>query len=406
MNTSARGSALVAALTALAALSACTSAVPLLRAEGRSEGWSAVTASITAPADGAHYLPTSTEIMFTATGAERTTVVLTDQDGQVINGAMRADHSSWVPDKQLRNATRYTAKVTAISDSGVAATDTATFTTMAQPANQVHATSQVGDDLTYGVGMPLVVNFGTDVPNAERANVEARLFVSAEPEQVGAWHWFSPHEIHFRPREYWQSGTRLSVRLAIGGLPLGGNRYGAEDVTVHASIGAKLIIEIDNATKTMTVTKNDSVIGTAPVSLGKPSSPSSRGNMVIMAKHESEFFDSSTYGVPTNSPDGYRTKVYWTQRLTWDGQYIHAAPWSESDQGKRNVSHGCANISSEKAEWLYKLTHIGDPVILKGAERPLEWANGWTDWNVSWEEYLSGSALPHFRVHSAGSHAV
>jgi lipoprotein-anchoring transpeptidase ErfK/SrfK len=154
------------------------------------------------------------------------------------------------------------------------------------------------------------------------------------------------------------------------------------------------------------VAEDDKVIRTIPVSLGKPSSPSSRGNMVIMTKHESEYFDSSTYGVPTNSPDGYRTKVYWTQRLTWDGQYIHAAPWSVADQGVRNVSHGCANISTANAEWLFHLTHIGDPVIIKGAEHPLEWANGWTDWNVSWEEYLSGSALPRYAVHSNSNHAT
>jgi hypothetical protein len=37
---------------------------------------------------------------------------------------------------------------------------------------------------------------------------------------------------------------------------------------------------------------------------------------------------------------------------------------------------------------------VGDPVIVKGTERGLDWGDGWTDWNVNWEEYLKGSALP------------
>jgi hypothetical protein len=85
--------------------------------------------------------------------------------------------------------------------------------------------------------------------------------------------------------------------------------------------------------------------------------------------------------------------VYWTQRLTVGGEYIHAAPWSEGDQGKRDVSHGCTNVSNTNAKWLYNFTHVGDPVIVKGTPRKLEWGNGWTDWDRPWDEYLKGSAL-------------
>jgi lipoprotein-anchoring transpeptidase ErfK/SrfK len=117
--------------------------------------------------------------------------------------------------------------------------------------------------------------------------------------------------------------------------------------------------------------------------------------MIVMIKNETELFDSSTYGVPADSPDGYKTKVSWTQRLTWGGQYIHAAPWSEAQQGHENVSHGCANISTANADWLWHQTHLGDPVIVKGTEHGLDWGDGWTDWNVSFEEYVKGSAVAH-----------
>jgi lipoprotein-anchoring transpeptidase ErfK/SrfK len=138
----------------------------------------------------------------------------------------------------------------------------------------------------------------------------------------------------------------------------------------------------------MTVTQDGAVLKTLPVSLGKPASPSSSGKLVVMVKMKEEWFDSSTYGVPADSKDGYRTLVHFTQRLTWDGQYIHAAPWSVADQGRRNVSHGCVNVSDADAEWLFGLTLLGDPVIVTGTEERVQWGNGWTDWEVDFDEYV------------------
>jgi lipoprotein-anchoring transpeptidase ErfK/SrfK len=232
------------------------------------------------------------------------------------------------------------------------------------------------------------------VAKDQRASVQRRLFVTSDPPQEGAWNWFNGHEVHYRSKEYWQTGTKLSFRLATGGLPWGGGRYGDNDVAVHATVGPKILIVVDNATKQMTVSQDDQVLKTMPVSLGKPSTPSSSGNMVVMVKNEWEWFDSGTFGIPADTAGGYRKKVFWTMRLTWGGQYMHAAPWSVADQGKRNVSHACTNLSTENADWLWHLVHIGDPVVVKGTERGLTWGDGWSDWNVSWDEYVKGSAIP------------
>ena len=35
------------------------------------------------------------------------------------------------------------------------------------------------------------------------------------------------------------------------------------------------------------------------------------------------------------------------------GDYVHSAPWSVDDQGKRDVSHGCINISPTNAKWFF-----------------------------------------------------
>ena len=72
--------------------------------------------------------------------------------------------------------------------------------------------------------------------------------------------------------------------------------------------------------------------------------------------------DSSTYGVPSNSPNGYRTEVDWATQMSYSGIYVHSAPWSVGSQGYSNVSHGCLNVSPSNALWFYDNTKRGDIV--------------------------------------------
>lgn len=393
LRISTRALAALAVLAGFAALTGCAKASattwqsagssPSARPSASASA-AAPVASITAPLNGASNVPAATELALSTTDPASTSVTLTDPSGATVPGAVRPDGSAWVPASPLKYGTAYTATV---STNGAGTTKVA-FTTMAKPGRLAHASTPLEDDQVYGVAMPIVARFDTDVPKDQRANVERRLFVTSVPAQVGSWYWFSGSEVHYRPKDYWQEGTKLSVRLAIGGLSFGGTTYGATDLTIRATIGDKIVMTTDDATKTMTVTKHDQVVKTIPVSLGRPSKPSSSGAMVVMTKSQSELF------VSTEPGDSYRETVYWTQRMTVGGEYIHAAPWSEGDQGKRNVSHGCTNVSNTNAKWLYNLTHVGDPVIVKGTPRKLEWGNGWTDWDRPWDEYRKGSALP------------
>jgi len=302
---------------------------------------------LTGPANGAKDVPTSAEIGFTLVGAAQASVALVDAGGAQVDGAMRADNSSWVPGTQLKYGTQYTATITATKSDGGTAEAKTTFTTMAQPANLVGVHSFVGDDQVLGVALPIVITFERDIPEKSRAEVQRRLFVRSDPVQEGSWNWISPNEVHYRTKDHWQPGTKLDVRVATGGLPLGSTEFvGKHDITVKASIGPETTFEVDNASKRMTVKQSGQVVRTIPVSLGKPSAPSSSGNLVIISRNPTELFDSSTYGVPVNAPGGYQTTIQWPMRLTWQGEYIHAAPWSVADQGKRNVSHGCVNIAT------------------------------------------------------------
>ena len=85
--------------------------------------------------------------------------------------------------------------------------------------------------------------------------------------------------------------------------------------------------------------------------------------------------------------------VQYAQRVTYSGEFIHAAPWSVGSQGSANVSHGCVGLSTENAAWLYNLSKRGDIVDVVGSDSSMEPTNGYGDWNVSWPDYKAGSAL-------------
>ncbi|WP_018253888.1 L,D-transpeptidase [Salinispora mooreana] len=347
--------------------------------------------SIVEPAADARGVPASTSIAFTTEQSQETTVALVDSAGGAVEGTLDADGASWLPTGVLEYGETYTATVTATGDDDRPVTATSTFTTMAKPDQQVRISSFLGDGQVVGVGMPLIVKFGRDIPEEYRDDVQRRMTVTATPAQEGVWHWVSPTEVRYRPREFWQANSTVSYRVQAGGLPLGDGWYGRADLTVDIKIGPALIMKVENETKQMVVTKDGEKVRSIPVSLGKKSTPSSSGTMVVMEKLRETVFDTYEELGPD---EGYRTDIEYAQRLTWGGEFIHAAPWSEGQQGSVNVSHGCVNVSMADGAWLFENTRIGDPIRVLGTERKLQNGNGWTDWNLSWEEYVKGSALP------------
>jgi lipoprotein-anchoring transpeptidase ErfK/SrfK len=216
--------------------------------------------------------------------------------------------------------------------------------------------------------------------------------VTSSPAQPGAWSWVpNGTQAYYRPPVYWKPGTKLTVRMALGGHPTGGGRYGDRDRGATAKIGRSFVMKVDNKTKKMTVVQDGETVRTMPVSLGKKSTPSSSGTMVVMEKKTSTVFDTFAELGPD---EGYRTEIAYAQRITWSGQYLHSAPWSVGAQGHRNVSHGCVNVSSGNARWLFAQTKVGDPITVRGTERKLDAGDGWTAWNLSWAQFVKGSALP------------
>ncbi|MEV6927639.1 Ig-like domain-containing protein [Dactylosporangium sp. NPDC051485] len=367
---------LVLAIAAQPALSACDGSTRKPSVAKHSAPPTPVGLSIT-PTAGDAGSPISAEIGLKVNDGKITNVALTDAAGQAVAGEPRADGSSWVPAAALHYGASYTVKVTAVGADGKPVTKTSTFTTAAKPTGPaINSDLMLTNGGTYGVGMPIVVDFGSDVPPESRAAVQQRLFVTSDPPQPGAWRWFSGHEVMYRPQNYWQPGTKITARKALNGVPIG-NGHTDEDLTASITIGRKLTVDIDDSTKQMTVFQNDQPIRTIPVSLGKPSTPSSSGTTVVMSREPSTVF---------RTPE-YTAAVQYAMRLTWGGQYIHAAPWSVGDQGVRDVSHGCTNVSTDNGRWLYESLLVGDPVVTRNTGAPLDAGDGWTAWDMSWADY-------------------
>jgi lipoprotein-anchoring transpeptidase ErfK/SrfK len=338
------------------------------------------------PTGNATKLPVSTEIGLAVAHGAVTSVTLARAGGTPVTGSLRPDGTSWVPSAPLDYASTYTAVAKARSTDGKqVVTRSTTFTTMPRPGNLDDYGMYLQQGQTYGVGMPVVLEFDPPVPDSARAGIQSRLFVTSNPPQPGVWHWASGSQVWYRPPQYWQPGTTLNVRAALQGVPFGDGGYGAQDRSATVTIGKKVTMLVDNASHSMQVYQDDKLTRTIPVSLGEASTPSSSGTMVTMSHDYSTIFDV---------PGEYVVQVYYALRLTWDGQFIHAAPWSVGDQGHDNVSHGCTNVSMENAQWLFGITHIGDPVTVQGTEVKVVDGDGWTAWNETWPEFVKGSALP------------
>ncbi|WP_030439794.1 L,D-transpeptidase [Actinoplanes subtropicus] len=347
------------------------------------------TVAVVSPAANATDVAAATEVKFTSDDPENTSVTVTDAGGAEIKGTLDKDEKTWRPDKALAYGTKYTVTVNGTAAAGKGGTTSSTFTTMAKPSKIVRVTSFLADNQTVGVGMPLIVKFSRAIPASYRDDVERRMTVTATPAQEGSWGWISPTEVHFRPKQFWQANSKVFYKVQLGGVPLGNGYYGKSDLTVDLKIGRSFVMTVNNKNKQMIVKQDGKVIKTIPVSLGKASTPSSSGTMIVMEKARHTVFDTTD----TDPVNGYKTPIDFAQRITWSGQFIHAAPWSEGKQGHINVSHGCVNVSEKMGAWLFGRTMMGDPITVSGTEQKLKQGNGWTDFNVSYAEWKKLSYL-------------
>ncbi|QUH00500.1 L,D-transpeptidase [Saccharopolyspora erythraea] len=341
------------------------------------------------PQNGARDVSPTAPISAKVANGKIVNATLTNQDGKPVAGAPAPDGLSWTSSEVLGYAKTYTLVAT-VQGAGPPITQQTTFSTV-DPKDETYVSMNPLDGQTVGVGQPLAFYFSKDAPAPDKARAEEAIRIRTEPAVEGAFYWFNSREVHWRPKEYWKPGTKVSVDVGVYGKDLGGGVWGQEDRKATITIGDAVILRADGATHRMSIEVNGAVQRTLPVSLGKPEFPSNNGVHVVTEHHQTKIMDSSTYGLPVEA-GGYRTPVSWAVRISNGGEFLHAAPWSVGDQGRRNVSHGCINMSMSDAKWVYDLLKKGDVVEITNAGGPsLRSWDGFGDWQIPWEEWSRGN---------------
>ncbi|MEV6062218.1 Ig-like domain-containing protein [Nocardia asteroides] len=358
------------------------------------------------PGAGATEVDPLGQVRVTTSDGELTAVTMTNEQGRPVDGLFTPDQTAWKPTEPLGYGHTYTVEASALTVTGRVGPVTSSFTTLA-PNNQtkVYFRTTGGTALepsgSYGVGTVVVAHFDEDVP--DRATAEQRLSITTDPPVAGNWYWLDNRNAHWRPQNYYQPGTKVSLAADIYGKDLGGGLYGQEDTRTSFTIGPSHVSVVDDNDKQVRVFENGTLIRSMPTSMGMGGSEvvagktitfwTQPGTYTVMDKANPVIMDSSTYGLPVNSRLGYKEAIGWATRISTDGIYLHQLDDTVWAQGNTNVSHGCLNLSGENARWFYEFAQPGDVVEIRNTGgAPLEvWQNG--DWSVPWDQWQAGSAL-------------
>ncbi|MFJ2057107.1 Ig-like domain-containing protein [Streptomyces sp. NPDC087908] len=357
--------------------------------------------AVSAPGDGAKADPEK-PLEVTAKGDEGriTDVTAVDATGRHLAGELTADGRSWRSTASLAAGARYTVRVATEDEDGAPGARTFTFETA--PAKRALTAAFGPEAGTYGVGQPITAELSLAVKDRKaRAVVERALKVRSTPSVEGSWYWVDDKKLHFRPKEYWPAGAQVTVTGNLDGLKVGDKLYGGESKPLKLTIGDRIEAVADAGSHYMTVRRNGEVINTIPVTTGKPGFSTRNGIKVILGKEYYVRMRGTSIGIAEGSSESYDLPVYYATRVTWSGEYVHAAPWSVGSQGVANVSHGCVGMSTGNAAWFYETVRAGDivRVVNSYGDTMDTFGNGFGDWNLPWEKWREGSAL----VEAAGS---
>lgn len=339
--------------------------------------------------DGSTDVDPSVPVTVTTAETGLDTVTMTNESGKVVESAMSDDGNEWTTTEVLG----YNRTYTVVAEDKNGETTEVQFST-STPAVTTNAYLTPIPDSTVGIGQS--INFIFDSAPQDRWAVQEAITITSSNDTVGAFYWVGPTELRWRPQEFWEPGTEVSVEADIYGVDMGGGLYGAADNASTFTIGDDVRAVVDDAAKTMDVYRNGELLRSLPVSLGRDGGrwATPNGVYVVGDQHESLLMDSATFGLGYDE-GAYQTPVNYATQLSYSGIYVHGAPWSEWAQGNTNTSHGCINVTDSDAAWFQSVVKRGDPVVVKnttGGTLPA-W-DGLGQWNMDWETWSAGNADP------------
>ncbi|MDI3390577.1 Ig-like domain-containing protein [Streptomyces sp. B-S-A8] len=331
-----------------------------------------------------------------------TEVEMQTAEGTEVEGTLAADKKSWKPDAQLERGTTYKVSAVAKDSKGREAHENAKFTTVSS-ANSFIGNFTPDNGKTVGVGMPVSINF--DKAITDKVAVQKGIEVSSSSGQEVVGHWFNANRLDFRPEDYWQEGSTVTLKLDLDGVEGADGVYGVQQKSVTFKIGRNQVSTVDAKTKTMTVKRDGKTVKSIPISAGSPENPTYNGQMVISEKFKETRMNGATVGFTDDDGKGeYDIKdVPHAMRLSTSGTFIHGNYWgAKSIFGSANTSHGCIGLSDTKGAddpdtagaWFYENSLVGDVVIVKNSpDKTITADNGLNGWNMDWSEWKAGSAV-------------
>ncbi|KUH82318.1 MULTISPECIES: L,D-transpeptidase [unclassified Mycobacterium] len=222
------------------------------------------------------------------------------------------------------------------------------------------------DGSIVGAAKPIYINFQR--PIANRAMAEQAIHISSNPPVPGRFYWTTDTQVRWRPQDFWPAGTVVNID--------------ASGTKSSFTVPEQLVATIDNKSLQMEIHRNGELVETFPVSMGKKGHDTPNGTYYVLEKFPDIVMDSSTYGVPVDSPEGYKLKVKDAVRIDNLGTFVHSAPWSVGSQGEENVSHGCINLSPANAKWFFDNFGSGDAVVIKNSTGTYNKPDGASDWQM------------------------
>ncbi|WP_418959237.1 Ig-like domain-containing protein [Streptomyces tritici] len=353
------------------------------------------------PEDGAKAVPADgpVEIAVDEGRLERVSVVqIEDARPARLEGTISDDGLRWRPaaGARLALAAKYSVDVVALDGEGRRSARHTTFATVV-PEKRFIGYFKPENRSTVGTGM--IVSFGFNRPIENRAAVERAIRVTADPPVEIAGHWFGKERLDFRPRDYWEPGTEVTVELALRDVEGAPGVYGIQRKTVGFTVGRSQVSLVDAAAHTMEVRRDGELLATLPITAGAPKTTTYNGKMVVTEMYDVTRMDGRTVGFGGE----YDIKdVPHAIRLTSSGTFLHGNYWASEDTfGNANVSHGCVGLQDEKggssdspAGWFFDRTLIGDVVeVVNSRDRKVAPDNGLGGWNMDWDRWKAGSAL-------------
>jgi lipoprotein-anchoring transpeptidase ErfK/SrfK len=228
---------------------------------------------------------------------------------------------------------------------------------------------------------------------AARARIEKAITVTTVPKTEGAFAWIQHDDgwgLDWRPKSYWKSGTKVTVQANLYGVDFGNGLWGEKDFTSSFKIGRAEVVKGDVNTHRLKVYVDGKLKFDFPTSYGLESDPgrvTHSGTYIVMSKEYLHLMSNPAYHY-------FNFKAYYAVRISDNGTFIHANDGTTYEQGYYNVTHGCANLTTENAKLYYDQVLYGDPVEITGSSIALSASDGDTyDWTIPWSQWKTLSAL-------------